>query len=226
MKKIIVSIIVILVAFSANAQDMLEIDSVSYVMCDYLKTLTVEDDTLKINMLFEKKLYPYLGLLQKSKAQKAGEQIYYRLQRNCEEFRYLLNRLNPSKEATLQITEKPISEISKKQLKKFKDQKQFYYFEVSGDTTKVLMENGYWIDSFPHNTFSRMSYHWINDTEFKLVYLESNNEIRSNISMKGDTYIYQVLSKKNGFYLMSITIPGQETFQKFKIYYNKKRYVS
>jgi hypothetical protein len=37
---------------------------------------------------------------------------------------------------------KPKPEISKKQLKEFKNQREFYYFEVAGDTTKVIMEKG------------------------------------------------------------------------------------
>jgi hypothetical protein len=46
---------------------------------------------------------------------------------------------------------------------------------------------------------------------------ESNNETMSNFSIKGDKYIYQILSKENGFYLMTVNIPGQETFEEFKM---------
>jgi hypothetical protein len=215
------TLIILLIGISniTFSQTMTEIDSVSYEMCDYLKNLDIKNDTLKINTLYEKQLYPYLGKFEQSQTQKIGQQVYYRLQRNCVEFRNLLDRLEPPKEAVTRITEKPKPEISKKQLKEFKNQKEFYYFEVAGDTTRVKMEKGKWTDSFSDNTTSNLTYNWINETEFELVFMESNNETRSNFSVKGDKYIYQILSKKDGYYQMTVNIPGQETFEKFKMYY-------
>tara|TARA_B100000809_G_scaffold246806_1_gene275153 strand:+ start:3020 stop:3679 length:660 start_codon:yes stop_codon:yes gene_type:complete len=218
MKKILI-IILIGISNSTFSQTMTEIDSVSYEMCDYLKKLEIRNDTLKINSLYEEQLYPYLQQFEQTQSQKVGQQIYYRLQRNCVEFRNLLDRLDPPKEAVSRITEKPKSEISKKTLKEFKNQKDFYYFEVAGDTTKVNMEKGKWTDLFSNNTFSKLSYNWVNESEFELIFIESNNVTRSNFSVKGDKYIYQILSKENGFYLMTVNIPGQKTFEKFKIYY-------
>tara|TARA_R110002073_G_scaffold313380_2_gene485268 strand:+ start:39029 stop:39685 length:657 start_codon:yes stop_codon:yes gene_type:complete len=218
MKKILL-ILIIGISNSIFSQSITEIDSVSNSMCNYLKKLEIKNDTLKINTLYEKNFYPYLGKFEQSKAQKVGRQVYYRLQRDCVEFRNLLDRLEPPKEVVARIVEKPKPEISKNQLKEFKNRKEFHYFEVAGDTTKVLMENGVWTDSFSDKTFSKLKYNWINETEFELVFIESNNETRSNFSIKGDKYIYQVLSKKDGFYYMSFNIPGQKTFETFKMYY-------
>ncbi|WP_417888047.1 hypothetical protein [Zunongwangia sp.] len=212
MKKILI-ILLIGISNITFSQTMTEIDSVSYEMCGYLKNLEIKNDTLKINTLYEKQLYPYLAKFEQSQAEKIGKQVYYRLQRNCVEFRNLLERLEPPKEAVTRITEKPKPEISKKQLK------EFYYFENAGDTTRVKMEKGKWTDSFSDNTTSNLTYNWINETEFELVFMESNNETRSNSSVKGDKYIYQILSKEDGYYQMTLNIPGQETFEKFKMYY-------
>jgi len=215
------SLIILLIGISnlSFSQSVKEIDSVSYVMCDYLKNLEIKNDTLKINTLYENQLYPYLGKFEQSQSQKIGQQVYYRLQRNCVDFQNLLDRLDPPKEAVTRMTEKPKSEISVKQLNEFKNKNEFYYYEVTGDTTKVEMENGEWIDSFSDNTYSNLKYNWINDTEFELIFIESNNESRSNISVKGDKYIYQVLAKEDGFYLMTLNIPGQNNFERFKLYY-------
>lgn len=215
------TLIILLIGISniTFSQTITEIDSVSFVMCDYLKKLEIKNDTLKINTLYEKQLYPYLGKIEQSKNQKVAQQVYYRLQRNCVEFRNLLDRLDPPKEAVTRITEKPKPEISKKQLKEFRNQRELYYFEVSEDTTKVIMENGKWTDIFSNKTVSKLTYNWINETEFELVFIESNNETRSNFSVKGDKYIYQILSKEDGFYFMTVNIPGQKTFEKFKMYY-------
>jgi hypothetical protein len=218
MKKILI-ILLIGISNITFSQTITEIDSVSYTMCDYLKKMEIENDTLKINSLYQNQFYPYLRKFEQSQTQKIGQQVYYRLQRNCVEFRNLLDRLEPPKEEVTRITEKPKSEISKKELKEFKNQKEFYYFEVAGDTTRVKMDKGKWTDSFSNNTFSKLTYNWINETEFELTFVESNNEARSNFSVKGDKYIYQVLSKEDGFYQMTVNIPGQEIFEKFKMYY-------
>ncbi len=81
------------------------------------------------------------------------------------------------------------------------------------------MQDGNWQDSFSNGTFSKLTYNWVNESEFELVFIESNNETRGNFSVKGDKYIYQVLSKEDVFYSMSVNIPGQSTFEKFKMYY-------
>ncbi|WP_152286659.1 hypothetical protein [Flavicella marina] len=218
MKKILIFLLIGISNITIS-QTITEIDSVSNVMCDFLKNLEIKNDTLKINSLYENQLYPYLGKFEQSKTQKIGQQVYYRLQRNCIEFRNLLDRLEPPKEDTRRISEKPKPDITKKQLRKFKNQEEFYYFEVNGDTTRVTMKKGKWTDSFSNKTTSNLTYNWVNKTEFELVFLESNNESRSNFSVKGDKFIYQVLSKEDGYYQMTVNIPGQETFEKFKMYY-------
>nr|WP_299385058.1 hypothetical protein [Allomuricauda sp.] len=218
MKKIIVTVL-LAIPSTFYPQSITEIDSVSYVMCDYLQKLEIENDTVKINTLYEKQLFPYLRNFDQSNAQQVGQQVFYRLQRNCLEFLNLLDRLEPPKEAVDRVTEKPIPEISKDELRDFKEQKEFYYYEVSGDTTKVLMDNGKWIDSFSDGTYSRLSYNWLKENEFELIFIESDNETRSNFSVKGDTYRYQVLSKDENFYNLSLYIPGQTTYVKFKMYF-------
>ncbi|MCB9260884.1 MAG: hypothetical protein H6607_00700 [Flavobacteriales bacterium] len=204
---------------AAFSQTIEEIDSVSNVMCDYLKNLRIKNDTVKMNVLYQNQLFPYLSTIEPSKTEKIGQQVYFRLQRNCVEFRNILDKIEPPKEGVVRITEKPKSKISAEDLMKFKERNEFYYFEVAGDTTFVKMQNGNWVDSFTNKTFSNLTYNWINETEFELVFVESNNESRSNFSIKGDKIVYQVLSKEDGYYIMTLNIPGQSTFEKFKLHY-------
>ena len=217
MKKVF--IILLFVTNLSFSQTIVEIDSVSVEMCEFLKNMEVKNDTLKINLLYEEQLYPYLQQINQSKIEKVGQQVYYRLQRNCVEFRELLDKLDPPKEAPVRLTEKPKSEISQNELKSFKERENFYYFEVSGDTTRVSMKKGIWKDLFTDETFSKLTYNWSSNKEFELVFVESNNETRSNFSVKGDKYVYQVLSKEDGFYVVSVNIPGQEIYEKIKLYY-------
>ena len=86
-----------------QAQTITEIDSVSFVLCDYLKSSKIEDDTEKINNLLETQFQPYLAQLSQAKADQAGEQLFYRLQRNCFDFRQILDRLNPPAGGVIKI---------------------------------------------------------------------------------------------------------------------------
>ncbi len=201
------------------AQNIKQIDSVAKVMCTYLETLHIKNDTLKITRLYEEQLYPYLDMVTAENINRVGQQVYYRLQRNCVSFRDLLDRLEPPKEASVRMGNKPTSIITNKQLKEFKKKSKFYYFEVSGDTTNVLMSNGKWTDTFTNNTYSKLTYTWRNKTEFELVFVESNNHTRSFLSVAGDSYWYQVLAKEDGYYLLSLTIPEQDMYETFKFYY-------
>lgn len=220
MKKI--TILLLLVSHYMFPQSITQIDSMSVVMCNSLKNSTnIKNDTLRINTLYESQLYPYLRSLENSNAQKVGEQIYFRTQRNCVEFRELLDRLDPPKEGVTRKTSKPISKLTKNEIENFKKQVNFKYFEVNGDITTSTMKNGKWIDTFSDKTYSKLDYKWISDTEFELTFIESNNETRNGFSVKGDKLLYNVISKESDYYLMSVNISGQTVFEEFKMYLNK-----
>lgn len=203
----------------AFAQSIKEIDSLSEQMCTFLRNMDIQNDTMKMDVLYQQQFLPYLSNLEQSKTEKVGQLIYFRLQRNCVEFRALLDRVDPPAESVARITEKPKSNISKKQINDFKNQKEFYYYESSGNTTQVMMQEGKWIDSFTDKTFSKLNYNWIKGNEFELIFIESDNETRANFSVPGDKFIYQILSKEDGYYLMSVQIPGQNVYEKIKLYY-------
>ncbi|MFK7747716.1 MAG: hypothetical protein AB8B65_04960 [Kordia sp.] len=219
MKKIYLLLFVLGTTQLSFSQTIQQVDSISNVFCEYLKTINIKNDTLKLNTLYEQKFYPYLRSIAKEEVEKVGNKLYYRLQRNCVEFRKLLDRLEPPKDGLTRITEKPVSEITKKQLNAFKKQKEFYYYEASGEKTIVIMKDGFWTDYFSDDTASKLTTKWIGNTEFELTFIESDNETRANFSVKGDKYVYQVLAKKDNYYEMSVNIPGQIVFEKFKIYY-------
>jgi len=219
MKKILLLLFFLGTTQLSFSQTMKEIDSMSNVFCEYLKNVDIKNDKLKINALYKEKFYPYLGKIADTEVEKVGNKLFYRLQRNCVGFRELLDRLDPPKDGVTRITKKPVSEMTKKQLKEFKKQEEFYYFEVAGNKTIVIMKDGYWTDYFSDDTLSKLTCKWINDTEFELTFIESNNETRANFSVKGDKFIYKVLEKKDKYYDMSVNIPGQIVYEKFKFYY-------
>ncbi len=213
--------IILLLAISTSvnlfSQTITEVDSVATSLCNHLEKLTSKNDTLKLKELYNTQLFPYLASVDQANAQQTATKIYYRLQRNCPGFRVLLDRLEPPRDGVKRNISKPTSEISKKELKKFRKKTDLYYCELNGDTTTVSMNNGIWRDSFSDGTFSKLNYKWIN--EFELIFIESNNDSRANFSVKGDRYLYQLLSKKENHYLLSINIPGQKRYDVIKIYY-------
>lgn len=202
-----------------SAQTIQEIDSVSFLMCDFIRANQGGEDRTVLDRIYEEQLYPYAQKQGASNADRVSKQLYFRLQRNCVEFRNLLDRLEPPKEANTRLSEKPTSEISKKDIREFKKREEFFYFEVLGDTTQVSIKEGIWQDTFQDGTYSRLKYDWISDSEFGLQFIVSNNETRANFSVEGDLYVYQLLSKEKGYYMLSVNIPGQEVYEIFRLYY-------
>lgn len=219
MKKLLLSYIFISFSFSVFSQEMKEIDSLSLNMCQHLKTLKIDNDSLKLYTLYNDKLYPFMDRYQNDDPNKAGMKVFYRLQRNCIEFRNLLDKLNSPSEKVIRKTSVSKSVISKKDLQHFKSLNVFKYTEASGDTTYVKIINGQWIDHFTNNTYSKLDLKWLSDNTFELIFIESNNETRANFSLKGDKFHYYIIEKKNGYYVLNINIPGQDVYEEFKLYF-------
>jgi len=218
MKKLI--FITIFFTNIVTSQNITEIDSIANNICNHLEEISnIKNDTLKIDTLYKNKLYPYLYSIEQKNQESVGNKIYFRLQRNCVGFRNLLNRLDPPAIDSGRRYDKPKSKITKSDLKIFKKLNQLYYYELDGKLTKSSFENGYWIDNFSDGTYSKLYFKWINDTTFELKFIESNNESRSNLSVPGDKYVYEILNKGNGYFKASMNIPGQKVYEEFKFYF-------
>lgn len=218
--KTIIAAILICISNTVYSQSISQIDSLSYVICDYLKTLDqTNDPNLKIGLLLANHIYPYSDKLDNSESLIVEKRIFYRLQRNCIEFSDLLEELSPSKNGMLRKTTKPISKLSKREIKKFKERTNFKYFEANGNTTFVNIQNERWIETFTDKTYSILDYKWISNSEFELTFIESNNETRAGISINGDKYIYNIIEKKTDYYIVSLNIPGQKVYEEFKLYF-------
>ncbi len=146
--------------------------------------------------------------------------IFLRLQRNCDEYQKIDKRLHPlDPRSDWQIFDtKPVSKISATECAKFfKKYKEFYYFEANGNQTKVSINDGFWIETFENGTTSKL-YFKKNDCNFELTFIESNNELRKNFSVTGDSYFYELISIKNE--VMTVIVKGTDgkSFYEFKLY--------
>ena len=202
------------------SQTVEDIDAAAAEICAYLETLDyIESDEIKLDILYRNNFSAFLENLPEEKIEEAKRKLYYRLQRNCVAFQQLLQKLEPHVDDAKIVAEKPKTTISKKELKTFKKTEDFSYFEASGERTMVKIKDGYWQDNFTDNTYSKLFFKWIGTYDFELEFIESDNETRSNMSIPGDTYQYSIIEKKEGFYIISVTMEGQDMYQIFKMYY-------
>ncbi|HEX8561586.1 MAG TPA: hypothetical protein VF676_01285 [Flavobacterium sp.] len=205
--------------FNAYAQTIQQIDSVTLEMCTTLKGLTVHD-SLKIRAVYEKHMPSFSKIITVSSEKAAaelGDRLYFRLQKNCEAFSDLLNTLEAGKGDWGRLAQKPISSLSPKDCQLFGEGKKYYYKEYNGAIVNVEIANGIWRETFSDNTVSALNFLPGADCEFALEFIRSDNGMRKNLSVKGDTYQYGLFEKKKGIYSVWVQGAGAAV-DTFKLY--------
>ena len=214
----LIILLTFLIPFLGFAQNKSEDDMLVKKMCNEFINTSKLSDSARVENMYSKFLYPYLEKMQPEKIDLTGNAIYYRLQKECEDFRKFL--LDRSKTEHWKIVdEMPRIEFSKDLKNEFSKLSEFYYFE--GETnaiTNVRIKNSFWIDEFPDKTYSKNKFTWENDYKFVLEHIESNNEGRKGFSRKGDKYYYSIINKKDNYYTIAAQIPNQKEILLFKLY--------
>lgn len=222
MRKIIsLSIILFLVSNSLTAQDQKKKDSIVDVICKTIAENSTDHDTTRVNIAFEKHLYTFLAAYNETEREEVFTNIYYRLQRNCLEFKKILQKIIPNQGDWEMLTQKPVSKVTPQDCKEFKQRRYYYYLEADGNKTKVEIHEGLWIDTFTDNTYSKLKFKWLNECEFEIEFIESNNESRKNMSKKGDAYRYSIIERTEKYYDMVLEVVGTGQLSRFKMYYNR-----
>lgn len=201
-----------------SAQTIQEIDSMTFEFCDFIKESQLSDQK-KLDVLQDNLIIPYIRKFKNANAEQVFNQIFFRMQRNCLEFELLLDRLYPNPEQLERTKTKPECKLSNDELLQFKKIKKFYYTEHDGTKTKVRIEDGKWKERFKDKSYSRLHMRWMNESEFELEFIESNNFTRKNLSIPGDKYFYYVISKESNYYWVAYSSPNKEQFVKFKLYF-------
>jgi hypothetical protein len=191
-------------------------------MCEDLNKNKHLNDSIRIDNIYKKYFYPYLSKVSEREVDSIAKSVYFRFQKNCPEFLKILDKSNPGKGdwEIISKDEKPISSAKTNDCKNIASLKNLSYLEHSGDEVLVQIKDGYWIEKFIDGTFSKLNFTWINNCEFELEFIESNNETRGNMSKKGDKFNYEIITKEDTYYSMIAYIPKQDMYLKFKIYYN------
>ncbi len=191
-------------------------------MCLSFKNNENLSDSVRIAVLNEKLIIPYLNQFPETEKASITDQLYFRFQKNCKEFLDFLYRIDPPKnDDWKKLNARPDITITKKELDDLKNQHNFYYFEWEGEKTTVKTSNKYWIDTFSDGTYSKLHFKWLTSNQFELEFIESNNNGRKNFSKLGDKYFYEIVSKENDYYWILVTIPGQQGLVMFKFFIRK-----
>lgn len=205
------------------AQDKVDVtDKIADEMCSNFRQNENLSDSARIKILNEKYIIGYLNSFPQAKRKEKGQNLYFRFQKNCQDFREYLHRVNPAQnDYWVRLSERPKIYITDSQIKEFKNSKNFYYTESAGEKTKVKTDKKYWKETFADGTYSKLFFNWIDVNKFELEFIESSNNGRKNFSKKGDKYVYEVIGKENNYYWILVEIPGQSELLKFKLFEEK-----
>ena len=201
-------------------QTIQQIDSVSLKMCESLLGLKEIKDDVKITMIFQKHLpdfYERANITSQTVADSVRDIVYFRLQKNCKDFRDVLDKLEENKSDWTTLSQKPKSKITNKEFKAFLKDGNFYYKEYDGKIVNVLITQNIWIETFEDNSKSKLLIHPKENGEFTLEFIESDNHMRKNLSVKGDLYNYGLYEFKDSIYKVWVS-QIDKIFYGFRIY--------
>ena len=194
-------------------------DSLISVMCTDLQNNKRLKDSTRLVLLYGNHLFPFVDQYEENRREKIMENIYYRFQRNCRDFSDLLGRLNPTNDYWEKVSDKPKTKLTKKSCQDFLQHNKYTYLDSNGDTVNLVIKNGFWVDNYKDGTYGKLKLKWINDCEFEIEFLDTNNSIQSQFNKKGDKYVYQIIEKKDGYYIMSVQVTGSEGYYLFHMGY-------
>ena len=208
---------------NSKGQAMLDKDSLVTQICLVFRNdQAIEPDSLKVLRILGGQLGPYLQRISQDSAVTLIKFFYLRLQRECSVFREMVLRLEglpPGKRNWIDVDIEPESQISKTDYNDFFNLKHLKYIEPTGDTVIVNITDSTWEDIFLDGTFSKLSLAKLNQSEFSITFIESNNLLRKYFSKPGDKYRYKILKRETKYYSMFVHAIGTDFKQLFKLYY-------
>lgn len=220
MKKTIL-IVMLLFAISAKSQSIKQIDSLNFQICTSLENFDSLDE-LKLQGVFQHHMSEFYKKYPSDTKQKSDsliDLVYFRLQKSCNTFVVFLSKSKENKSDWKILEEKPKTIISKTELKNFFSIKRLNYKEYDGKNVIVNNDSNLWNEQFEDGSFSRLEFKKTSESTFSLKFIESNNEMRKNFSVKGEEFNYGIYEKGQNYY--SAWIQTKEgKYYIFKLYFN------
>ncbi|MBC7523641.1 MAG: hypothetical protein H7239_04295 [Flavobacterium sp.] len=214
-----ISILILFFAISAESQSILQIDSLNIQICKSLEKFDSLDE-LKFQGVLQNHMpdfYTHYKIDTKSKSDSLMDLVYYRLQKNCNTFVVLMSKLEENKSDWGMSDLKPESEISESELKNFFLFKKLHYKEYDGKIAMVNRDSNLWSEKFEDGSSSKLEFKKTSESTFVLKFIESNNEMRKNLSVKGEEFKYGIYGKGQNYY--SAWVQSKEgKYYTFKLY--------
>jgi len=221
MKKILVVLVLFFNTY-INAQSISQIDSLTIEMCKTLSESTPKKDSALIRFAYEKHLSPFFkkqaAITNDEQFAALYDRVYFRFQKNCPLFGEILSLYEENKSDWKLLPEVPSGNVSKSECRKLVKIGNFFYKEHNGDKVYVTISKKTWTEKFKDNTYSNLSFKWNDDCKFDLKFIESNNAIRKNLSVKDDAYHYGIFNIQNGIYDVWVLDKSNKSVYSFKLY--------
>ncbi|HET9055515.1 MAG TPA: hypothetical protein VFN30_01580 [Chitinophagaceae bacterium] len=221
MKKILV-ILSIFSVVTAYTQTQETIDSVTNQICKSISNSTIEPDSIKIETAFKKYFPPLIQAIDSSKTEAVITEIILRLQITCYKFWKFIDNTTPKNQYWKTIDSFSVSVCSKKDCDELFLKSNLYYYEPTGDKTKLKLSKDYWVDSLSDGSFSKLKLVRTTQCDFEIEFIESNHPIKQKLSRAADKYYYRIISKEEHYYIMQVNLPLANKYSEFRIYFQSK----
>lgn len=213
--KTYIFLIILFYSSYSRSQYTKAVDSLNNEICKSLVQNKNLNNEIRINTINNSHITPYLSKFKDTIIQeKIFAQIFYRLQKDCNEFVALFPNKSPESTWSMQ-NERPLQIISKEECNNFSKTSKYYYVENDGNKVEVTLKDNLWVEKFSDNTFSKLRYKNKGNCEFELEFIESDNVSRKNLSIKSEKYLYKLYNEDNLTY--SVYTKNKETYYIFKI---------
>lgn len=98
------------------------------------------------------------------------------------------------------------SRLGDVQCERFLKYEQFYYEELSGDTTYVTIKDGVYYETLDGGEFyAELKFSWLDECSFQIEFVESNHPFKSRLSKPGDIYLYRIMDRSKNYYQVQVT---------------------
>ena len=217
--KVLFIIVGILTQIDTFSQSQVSVDSLSSEICHSIANDKSMDDSARITNSFYSHTGRYIVNIPENKREDFLTRVFLRLQITCELFAKILEGKSPKNESWRTVSEIPASKLSSIECSDFFRIKHYRYVEPSGDTTRLTIVNGYWIDTMKDGTYSKLKLEKKTDSDFELSFEKSNNEIKSKLSRPGDKYFYRLVERTQGYYVLCVGVLAINSYALINVYY-------
>lgn len=212
-------ILILFFAILANSQSIKQIDSLNVQICETIEKFDSLDES-KFQEILQKHMpefYKRYKIDTESKSDSLMDLVYFRLQKSCDTFVVLLSKIEENKSDWKISEEKPKIDINEYELKNFFLIKKLRYKEYDGRIVIVNNDLNLWSEKFDDGSFSKLEFKKTSESTFVLKFIESNNKMRKNLSVKGEEFKYGIYGKgQNNYSAWVLSNDGK--YYTFKLY--------